>query len=149
MSEFATQQQAPAAADTVELDRAEALQLLADTDYGRVVFTRGALPAIRAVNHLLDNNEVIIYTALDTTVSTVDGATTSGVVLAYEADDFDPRQRTGWSVTVTGMAYTVTEPERLTRYRQLIHPWIGAEHGTALAIRADIVTGVRILAMAA
>lgn len=54
----------------VEVDRSEALRLLANVDYGRVVFARDALPAIRAVNHLVDAERVIGRTPLTPTVST-------------------------------------------------------------------------------
>ena len=41
-----------------ELERAEAMRLLASIGYGRVVFTLNALPAIRPVNHLVDDGRV-------------------------------------------------------------------------------------------
>jgi nitroimidazol reductase NimA-like FMN-containing flavoprotein (pyridoxamine 5'-phosphate oxidase superfamily) len=89
--------------EVVELDRAEAMRLLASVGYGRVVFTREALPAIRPVNHLVDAGRVIVRTRLVSTVSTVVRShNSSGVVVAYEADDLDPQQRVGWSVVVTG-----------------------------------------------
>jgi hypothetical protein len=44
-----------------ELDRGEAMRLLASV-YGRVVFTQNALPAIRPMNHLVDEGRVIIRT---------------------------------------------------------------------------------------
>ena len=36
--------------EAIELDRLEAMRLLASVDHGRVVFTNQALPAIRVVN---------------------------------------------------------------------------------------------------
>ncbi|MET8776807.1 pyridoxamine 5'-phosphate oxidase family protein, partial [Nocardia sp. NPDC004654] len=44
----------------IELTREEALTLLAQAPFGRVVYTHDALPAIRPVNHLLDNNLLIV-----------------------------------------------------------------------------------------
>nr|WP_255360262.1 pyridoxamine 5'-phosphate oxidase family protein [Nocardia sp. BMG51109] len=46
--------------EVIDLDRAQALGLLASTDYGRIVFSRAALPAIRPVNHLVDGDEIIV-----------------------------------------------------------------------------------------
>ena len=83
------------AAGSQELSRVEAMRLLASVDYGRVVFTLNALPAIRPVNHLVDDGRIIIRTRLTTTISTVVGSARSGVVVAYEADNFDPQSQAG------------------------------------------------------
>ncbi len=69
---------------------AEAMRLLASVDYGRVVFTLTALPAIRVVNHLVDGDRIIIRTRLTSAISTA-VRSVEGVVIAYEADSLDPR----------------------------------------------------------
>ncbi len=93
------------------LDEAEALRLLASVEFGRVVFTVNALPAIRPVNHLLDDGRIIIRTRLTSAISSR-ARSADGVVVAYEADDINSQTRTGWSVVVTGRAHTVTDPGR-------------------------------------
>lgn len=129
----------------VELNRAEAMRLLASVGHGRVVFTRDALPAIRPVNHLVDAGRVIVRTRLSAKVSTeVRPSTDSGVVVAYEADDLDPQQRLGWSVVVTGLATTITDPEQVARYEQLLQPWVNLAMDTVIAIEPEIITGIRI-----
>jgi len=133
--------------DVVELDRTEAMRLLASVGHGRVVFTSNALPAIRPVNHLVDGGRVIVRTRLTATVSSfVRSNTGSGVVVAYEADDLDPQRRLGWSVVVTGLATTITAPELIARYAQLLHPWVNKVMDTVIAIEPEIVTGTRIVA---
>ncbi|MGA9674909.1 MAG: pyridoxamine 5'-phosphate oxidase family protein [Mycobacterium sp.] len=126
------------------LDDAEARRLLASVSYGRVVFTLKSLPAIRPVNHLLDDGRIIIRTRLTSAISTAMRAS-DGVVVAYEADSIDPQTRTGWSVVVTGRAYTITDPEQVARYEQLIHPWVN-QADTVVAIEPGIITGFRIIA---
>ena len=76
-----------------KLSQAEAMRLLASVDYGRVVFTMNALPAIRPVNHLVDEDRIIIRTRLTTAISSVVRSADSGVVVAYEADDFDSQSQ--------------------------------------------------------
>lgn len=99
------------------------MRLLASIGHGRVVFTRQALPAIRPVNHLIDDGRVIVRTRLASKVSVaVRSRNSSGEVVAYEADDLDPQQRTGWSVMVTGQVSMVTHPGQLARYEQLLQP---------------------------
>jgi Pyridoxamine 5'-phosphate oxidase len=71
-----------------QLDGAEAMRLLASVGYGWVVFTLNALPAIRPVNHLVDEGRVIIRTQLTSAISTA-VRSTDVVVVAYEADSID------------------------------------------------------------
>jgi hypothetical protein len=125
------------------LDRVEAMRLLASVSYGRVVFTLAALPAIRPVNHLVDEDRIIIRTRLTTSISAAVQSTTAGVVVAYEADSFDPERHAGWSVVVTGRARTVTDSDQIARYERLLHPWVN-HADTVLAIDPYIVTGFRI-----
>jgi len=99
------------------------MRLLASVAYGRVVFTRGALPAIRPVNHLVDGGRVIVRTRLDAKLSTTaHSSLDSRLVVAYEADDLDPQRRLGWSVVVTGWATPVSDPDQISRYEQLLQP---------------------------
>jgi hypothetical protein len=126
------------------LDSATAMRLLASVDYGRVVFSLSTLPAIRPVNHLVDEGRVIIRTRLTASISTA-VRSGDGVVVAYEADSLDPQTRTGWSVVVTGRAYTLTDPDQVLRYEQLLHPWVN-HADTVVAIEPEIITGLRIIA---
>ena len=135
------------AREVVQLDPAEAMRLLASVGHGRVVFTRDALPAIRPVNHLVDDGRVIVRTRLTAKVSAAARSNAdAGVVLAYEADDLDPHRRLGWSVVVTGLATTVSDPDQVARYEQLLHPWVNKVMDTVIAIEPEIVTGIRIVA---
>jgi hypothetical protein len=132
--------------EVVKLDRAEAMRLLASVGYGRVVFTQDALPAIRPVNHLVDEGQVILRTRVTAPVSAaVRSGANSPVVVAYEADDLDAERRTGWSVVVTGLATTISDPDRIARYEQLLQPWVNMTMDTVIAIDPEIVTGIRIV----
>ena len=75
-----------------ELTRIEALHLLSTVKYGRVIFTRDALPAVRPVGHLLDDGEIIIRTRLSAKLTT---AVEQPTIVAYEVDQVDPDQRLG------------------------------------------------------
>ena len=128
------------------LDTDEAIRLLASVEFGRVVFTVNALPAIRPVNHLLDDGRIIIRTRLTSAISSR-ARSADGVVVAYEADDINSQTRTGWSVVVTGRAHTVTDPGEVARYEQLLHPWVN-HASTVVAIEPEFITGFRITATA-
>ncbi|MFE9451596.1 pyridoxamine 5'-phosphate oxidase family protein [Streptomyces sp. NPDC006739] len=128
----------------IDLDQAEALRLLGSVSLGRIVFTRQALPAVRPVNHVLDNGDIVILThegtALAAHAQQSDG---TGVVVAYEADAIDPDTHLGWSVVVTGYAHIVSDPLVLTRVLGLLRPWAPVEgRDQAVRIHPELVTGV-------
>lgn len=137
----------PGARRSIELDRDEALRLLGSVPFGRIVFTRHALPTVRPVNHVLDGGDIVIRThdgaALTARAQKADGA---GVVVAYEADVIDPDTHLGWSVVATGYARLVTDPAELARYQELLVPWTGHTMDHAVRISPDLVTGVRLTA---
>jgi nitroimidazol reductase NimA-like FMN-containing flavoprotein (pyridoxamine 5'-phosphate oxidase superfamily) len=128
------------------LSTEECMVLLASVPVGRVVFTERALPAIRPVNHLVDDGNVIIRTQLGTSVVSAAGR---GIVVAYEADAIDAATRTGWSVVVTGVAQLVTDSDDLARYLDLLQPWIEGERNSVIRIPPDLVTGYQLVAAAA
>jgi hypothetical protein len=129
-----------------QLDRAEALRLLASVSLGRIVFTQHALPAVRPVNHLMDGDDIIVRLHEGATLASIVAPTdATGVVVAYEADVIDPETHIGWSVVVTGYARRVTDPGELARFATRMHPWI--DHpamNAALRIRPDLVTGMQL-----
>jgi nitroimidazol reductase NimA-like FMN-containing flavoprotein (pyridoxamine 5'-phosphate oxidase superfamily) len=127
----------------VELDREESLALLASVPYGRVVFTQNALPAIRPVNHLVDNGRVVIRTRLSAKLGQ---AAQEATVVAYQADQLDPQLRTGWSVVVTGFARTVTDQDEAARLSAALRPWADLAMDTVVVIEPELVTGYRLVA---
>ncbi|MCY0944503.1 pyridoxamine 5'-phosphate oxidase family protein [Streptomyces antarcticus] len=128
-----------------ELDRAEALGLVATVSLGRIVFTQHALPAVRPVNHLVEGEDIIVRIHDDGALaSLVAPADVPGVVVAYEADAIDPVTHLGWSVVVTGYACPVTDADEVARFASLLRPWVGRPMTGALRIRPDLVTGFRL-----
>lgn len=126
----------------VELDRDEAVALLASVDMGRIVFTRDALPAIRPVNHAMVDGQLVIRTHEGAALTAaIDGP---GTVVAYEADLIDPETHLGWSVVVTGFARLVSDPDQLARYEGLVAPWFSRAMEHAVLIRLDMVNGFRM-----
>lgn len=118
------------------LSPTRSLRLLADAAIGRVVFTERALPSVRPVNHLVDNELIIIRTHLGAAV--LDSV---GMVVAYEADEIDPRTHTGWSVIATGIARQVHDPDDVARYERTLRTWVAGEKSQVIAIQPEIVTG--------
>jgi nitroimidazol reductase NimA-like FMN-containing flavoprotein (pyridoxamine 5'-phosphate oxidase superfamily) len=124
-----------------ELPRDEAIELLSSVSMGRIGFTIGGLPTIRPVNHVVDGDDIVIRTHLESTMSACDGA-----VVAYETDRLDRRTRTGWSVIVTGVASVVDNPLEIERFENLVHPWIDQPVTYLLRIKSDVVDGLKLVA---
>lgn len=124
-----------------ELTRDESLRLLQSVSLGRIVFSHHALPAVRPVNHLVADGDVIIRTHLG---SAVMDAAHQGVVVAYEADDIDPASHLGWSVVVVGVAQVITDPDQLRRFERELQPWIDRPMNQVIRIRPELVTGYQL-----
>ena len=126
---------------TRELGRSEVLQRLGSVSYGRVVFTQRALPAIRPVNHIVDGGRVVICSHENAALAE---AARRGAVLAFQADEVDPAQRTAWSVVVTGLSGLVDDPDEATRYRDALDAWLGTQPGEIIRIDPEVVSGFEL-----
>lgn len=119
-----------------ELSTSDSLRLLGGARFGRVVFSRYALPTIRPVNHLVDGGQIVIHANPGTTL------TSDRQVVAYEADTIDPDTQRGWCVIVTGTAEEITDPSDLARYRRLLPTTLPGPRHRMVRIRPDFVMGV-------
>ena len=128
----------------VELTREESWQLLAGVSLGRIVFTQHAMPAIRPVNHLVDDQVIIIRSHLGAAI-VARAAAGDGASVCYEADDIDPVRHTGWSVIATGMARLLRDPAVITRYQELLEPWAAGQMDYVIAIQPQVITGLRLV----
>lgn len=127
----------------LELTEAECWQLLGGVSLGRIVFTQRAMPAIRPVNHLVEDRKIILRSHLGAAI--VSRATNDGSVVCYEADDLDPDRHTGWSVIATGMARLVHDPAAIERYERLLQPWIATQMSHVISIEPEFVSGIRLV----
>jgi hypothetical protein len=126
------------------LARDESLRLLGGVAVGRVVFTRHALPAIRPVNHLVEDDKIIIRIQPDSALGEAVG-TDGGAVVAYEADMIDPADHLGWSVIVIGRATHITDKKLADHYREALRPWVSGTFDDIVMIKAEIVDGFRLV----
>lgn len=123
------------------LDREECLTLLAQATLGRVALSVGALPTILPVNFRLMDEHVVFRTGVGSKLD----AATRGAVIAFEVDDVDPIEHTGWSVVVTGIAEEVP-PSGLAGpiLSSAIPRWAPRGSSRILFLGTDIVSGRRI-----
>jgi nitroimidazol reductase NimA-like FMN-containing flavoprotein (pyridoxamine 5'-phosphate oxidase superfamily) len=128
------------------LSRAECLRLLAQSRVGRVVVTDRALPAAFPVNFALLDEDVVFMTTAGSKLEAAEGEE----VMAFEADEIDPVLHGGWSVLVQGLASVISDADELARARALhLEPWAPAGQFQFVRIRAELVSGRRLLPRAA
>ena len=116
------------------------LRLLESVPVGRVsFFSIGGEVVTLPVNHAVDGQEVVFRTDRGSKLS----ASYRQDHVAFEADDYDPETRTGWSVLIKGRAEVIREDSEIQRLRQLgLHPWVTAvEHPFWIRIRPTSITG--------
>lgn len=126
-----------------QLSRRECLRLVRQVPFGRIVYTRQALPAVELVNFTLDDGDIIIKTDASGKLS----AATIGAVVAFEADSVDIATHAGWSVTIVGYSQAVTDDEEIHRLERTgPEPWAPGPHDHFIRISPTIVNGRRLAA---
>ena len=123
------------------LDRDECLQLLGRATLGRVAVTSAALPTVLPVNFRLAGDRIVFRTGEGTKLA----AATRNAVVAFEVDDFDPVDHTGWSVVVTGVAGPVVDPDAQAALSDLgIVWWVPGANGHLVEVSLELVSGRRV-----
>ena len=123
-----------------DLANSACLELLRDNHFGRVAFVEqtDGLPVIMPVNYLMYGETVVFRTDPDSKLGRAMRSTTA----AFEIDGIDERERTGWSVVVSGRAEEVVEPNELDELRQTPRlPWAAGDRFQYVRIRPRLVTG--------
>jgi Pyridoxamine 5'-phosphate oxidase len=124
------------------LAHSEALHLLGGVALGRIAFTVDALPTILPANHIVDQGDIIVrgHRGMDALLKAA-----AGNVVAYSADVIDQRTYVGWTVTLTGLAEMVDDPEKLARYPEIIRSWGTHEENYAIRIVPGVMVGFELL----
>jgi nitroimidazol reductase NimA-like FMN-containing flavoprotein (pyridoxamine 5'-phosphate oxidase superfamily) len=124
------------------LDRDQCVALLSGSSVGRIAITANALPVILPVNFVLLGDHIVIRTGRGTKLD----AATRNTVVAFEVDEIDSADQTGWSVLVTGVARELTAPEDITAVSSSPPArWAPGGDGRYMAIATDMISGRRIL----
>ena len=102
----------------------------------------GALPAIFPVNYLVVDGAIVFRTAPGTKMS----AAMEGAVVAFEVDDYQLADRSGWSVLAVGRAEVVDDPDtgfmaRLAR----LEPFVDGTRTAIVRIEPLFLSGRRLV----
>lgn len=126
------------------LDRTECLRLLASVSVGRLGLLVDGRPEILPVNFAVDGETVVFRTAAGAVLTQA-----AMQVVAFEADQIDEANGTGWSVLVQGVAQDVSDAldTRSERLRALaLVSWAPGERHRWFRLDAHHLSGRRLLA---
>ena len=122
------------------LGRPECLQLLATRQVGRVAYiARAGLPDIVPVNYELAGEDVLVRSGPGPKLQ----AAERGDMVAFEVDDIDEEQHTGWSVVVVGRARRLGAAEQ-ARVELAPKPWAVGPRLHIVRITSTRITGRRL-----
>ncbi len=111
---------------------------------GRLAVVAGGRPDIFPVNYsVADDGSVLVRTDPGTKLS--EG---SQWWVAFEVDETEEADRSGWSVVVKGLAFDVTrtlDPRSRRLQRLSVDSWAPGPRARLLAITPEVVTGRRLL----
>lgn len=126
-----------------ELSRAECLDLLTRSHLGRLAFVDrvGLFPIIVPVNYLVHDGSVVFRTGTGAKLA----AAVRGADVAFEVDQADDLERTGWSVLVRGTAEEIVDPDELAELEHRhLQPQAPGDKRHYVRVDIDLVSGRRI-----
>jgi nitroimidazol reductase NimA-like FMN-containing flavoprotein (pyridoxamine 5'-phosphate oxidase superfamily) len=120
----------------------QARGLLATGEVGRIGITVGALPAIFPVNYRLIDGSIVFRTAPGSKMS----AAAEGAVVAFEVDDYQLADRSGWSVLAVGPAEIVHDLAMTSKLLDAgLEPLADGIRTTIVRIKPTFIAGRRIV----
>ncbi|MFF4569728.1 pyridoxamine 5'-phosphate oxidase family protein [Streptomyces sp. NPDC001410] len=126
----------PASLRMVEVSGAEALWLLEGSTLGRLVYAQRDLTVMRPARHVWEYGRLVVRTPAP--------AAAVPATATYHVDDIRAVTGTGWTVTVSGPAEVITDPDEAAHYRRTLAGWTHGPHDTLLRLHPKTVTGFRL-----
>jgi nitroimidazol reductase NimA-like FMN-containing flavoprotein (pyridoxamine 5'-phosphate oxidase superfamily) len=116
--------------------------LLESADVGRVGVTIGALPAIFPVNYIVMDRCIVFRTAPGSKLT----AATAGAVVAFQVDNYQRADRTGWSVLAVGESEVVHDLDvTFEVLAARLEPWADGKRTNIVRVTPGFVSGRRIV----
>lgn len=128
----------PVSRRMVAVSGTEALWLLEGAAQRRLVYVQRESAVVRPAVHLLQYGQLVVRTPAQAT------ALSGRAVLTYHADEIRVAGGIGWTVTATGPAEVITDPDEAAHYRRTLPGWVHGPHDTLVRIRPQTVTGFRL-----
>ncbi|WP_316781397.1 pyridoxamine 5'-phosphate oxidase family protein [Streptomyces sasae] len=124
----------PAPRRLVEVSGAEALWLPDGSTLGRLVYAQRDLTVIRPARHVWEYGRLVVRAPAPAVPATA----------TYHVDDIRTVAGTGWTVTVSGPAEVISDPDEAAHYHRTLAGWTHGPHDTLLRLHPRTVTGFRL-----
>jgi uncharacterized protein len=122
------------------LDRATCLDLLRTVEVGRLAWIVGdGRVEVRPVTFALAGSDMIMRTGTGSMLA----AARAGLSVTFEADDFEPGVKGGWSVLAVGPVEDLPATEAAA-LGVSVRPWAQGDRPHVLRVRARELTGRRL-----
>jgi hypothetical protein len=127
--------------EPMELSVEESLDRLTGEVFGRLAFATPAGPRIVPLNYALVDDAIVFRTSPHSEIARF----AIGNEAAFEVDQVDPSEQTGWSVVAIGIVEEL-EPFGLTDLRSVWvpQPWAGGSRNLYLRLTWRELTGRRL-----
>jgi len=119
-----------------EISGPEALWLLEGSSLGRLVYTQRELTVVRPARHVWEYGRLVVRTPVQ--AEAVPGTA------SYHVDEIRVASGTGWTVTVSGPAEVISDPDEAAHHRRTLSGWSHGPHDTLLRLHPKTVTGFRL-----
>lgn len=126
----------PAALRMAEVSGAEALWLVEGSSLGRLLYAQREQTVVRPARHVWEYGCLIVRAPVQ--VAAVPE------VVTYQVDEIRVATGTGWTVTLTGPAEVISDPNEAAHHRRTLAGWTHGPHDTVLRIHPKTVTGFRL-----
>ena len=123
------------------LSEEECRALLAAQNHGRLAYNDDQGPAITPVSYAVSDGAILVATSATTQLA----RHASDAVVAFEVEDIDPAQRSGWSVLVRGRTEVVDYTQLPSSHGSRPAPWAAGERTLYLRITPTGLSGRRLL----
>ena len=122
-----------------EISTQECYELLASRPVGRIAFLVDGDPLVLPVNYVVDGHDILFRTSPRTEL----GRSMTRGRVAFEVDDFDEFNQSGWSVLFQGsVGYDDSDA---VEPGDRPEPWAEGVRNLVVRIRPRLVTGRRLL----
>ncbi|HBF83178.1 MAG TPA: hypothetical protein DD420_25645 [Streptomyces sp.] len=125
----------------IALPSREALSLLDLVTVGGLIHGGSRPSGARVLRHFRDAGHLVVRVQ----PAVPPGPLGCSGLLTYQTDHLDPHDHTGWMVTVTGSAQTVTDAYMRARYCLPLLARPDDRHEQLVRIHPQIVTGYRLV----
>jgi hypothetical protein len=119
-----------------EVSGAEALWLVEGSSLGRLVYPLRGQTLVRPARHVWECGHLIVRAPVSAAV--VPEAVT------YQVDEIRVVAGTGWTVTLSGPAEVIADPDEAAHYRRTLAGWTHGPHDSVLRLHPKSVTGFRL-----